>query len=126
MENSKILALAVFRTLIGHKNDRKLVLCKNPFRLERQYRKVCKDRGIETSEIYFLQIEGNGDKIRGYRGNVILVEGSGTEISKEMSEFIIPLISVRLHPAEALLVKSNLGHFSDSWNKRPEVAFSED
>ena len=126
MENSKILALAVFRTLIGHKHDRKLVLCENPTELEKQYKKICTDSGIKTSEIYFLQKEGNCEKLCGYRGNVILVEGSKNETSAKTKEIILPLISSRLYSEEAHLVKSRLGHFSHSWSRIPEVIFSED
>lgn len=125
MEDSKILALVVYKTLTSNNGDRILVICNEPDKLEKTYRKFCQESKIKIPEIFFLPCE-EGNKLRGYRGNVVLVEGNSNNVTKKMKEYILPLISVRFNSAEVCWVRQNLGHFSESWGRKQEVVFSDD
>ena len=126
MENSKILALTVFKALSSPQEDRILVICRNSRILEKRFKQELPPKSI-IPKVFFLELCPNTDKMRGYRGNIILVEGRSSEASEEfVNEFLIPLFACRFKHNERQYVLGKFGCCPANWDRPNELIFSED
>lgn len=126
MEDSKILALTVFKALSSPQEDKILVICNNASILEKKFKQKLPPQST-IPKVFFMERCQNTDKMRGYRGNIILVEGKSSEVSEEfMNEFLIPLFACRFNHNERQYVLDKFGCCPVNWGRPNELIFSED
>lgn len=127
MENSRILALAIFKALSSPQEDKILVICKKSNILEQKFKHEMSICRTIVPKVSFIEFLPSTEKMRGYRGNIILVEGKSSEVSKEvMNEFLIPLFACRFKHNERQYVLDKFGCCPANWDRPNELIFSED
>ena len=62
---------------------------------------------IGSSEVYALPLGSSGDKIRGYRFNVVILDEAGFVPEKIITTVILPFLSTNVDPIERQKIRDN-------------------
>jgi hypothetical protein len=89
----------IFKAVQDLANSKGAELLSHCINSERQAPDLCYMK-IGTSEIYALPLGANGDKIRGYRFNVVILDEAGFVPEKIITSVIIPFLSTNVDPIE--------------------------